>query len=905
MLILALWTVVFVLHSRRHLSGWEEAIPVGIGLSQACLVILSNMVLRSGGWAHWPWMMVFVVAALAVFLVLPRRSHTQPTLPADGRIYLLALACLWVAWWGQGLVHDDDYLAHGSIQGQLLKGDFPPRNPWFPELTLHGHYARSLLVVLWAKMTGFSLPTAQFLLTNLLQPLLPILGYWAIYRWKGDRLVSFWGTCFLTLGVRVGDRAGFLDTFQNNNSLAQLFFVLSLYFFCCAWRRQSWLDACCLGLILGGYAAVYETQFGLACLASLASFSAGLVWHPRRKLLIAQGLLVVVAALSLACTQGGPLTDLAQRRFQSQAKPDDSLAYSSQAQHVELKFPKALLGQIRSASTSYASAEARSPSAWVYRSNLMLDPSDGYQYFWHPNILGLHHFPLLLSPFLLILALKRRDALSLWLVSFGICGFFVPAVVDFGPVFESEWFRWQYCAGLPLAGAMGIWAAPWIKAALSKCNWTSLLVVLLLLFCSSNVWKISLHLAHLAQVRWSLGQSIYAGGYDYLTSQPQFFCRPADYEALSHLNRQSRRGQRVLINFPEEHWPNINFAATMSSLTGLYPSGNRKPFESDLIGQWPFRLRADARAFWQSGDLRLLEMRPVDWIYWRPDPEFATTIAPQAISGVAWRRFEDRWLGQVQIPWTPRNWQTIVEPLAVEAQIEGPAHARGGSCYPAVLRLINNARVPLAREQGRILLMVGEDPEDWLLVPLEQDLQPGQRARQEFILAVPHQDKTYSCRAAWVGSEGRHPLLGETPIRVDFTKSLCEMELISQEHVGPAQAGSWLHLRSRWECPQLEDETQLQVRVGLAALVDTPESAPLETLQSGTQVGQAAYPPALNQQSIEFRRVPGSATQWQLDAWTLTPDAPGPYRMDWFFSPAYAQGVRRRGQSLTLEAPRR
>jgi len=873
-------------------------------MSQACLIMASNMALRSAGWQGWKWGLGMGVLALVVLLAWPRGKSEVPPAGADRRIYALSLACLWVAWWGQGLFHDDDYIVHAAIQGQLLKGEFPPHNPWFPEIILHGHYARSLLVVVWAKLSNFSLPTCQFLLTNLLQPLLPVLAYWAIYRWDRNATASFWGACFLTLAVRVGGRAGFLDTFQNNNSLAQLFLVLSLYFFVCTWRRQSWLDATCLGLVLGGYAAVYETHFGLACLASLVTFSAGLAWHSRRVLFLAQGCLVLILALTLACTQGGPLTDLVQRRTQPQ-EAKASLVDRTQAQHVELSFPKKHLWQIRSGSQQQAEARAISATAWTYQTNQMVNPDLGYQFFWHSSIAGLHHFPLLLSPVLLFFAIRRRDAVSLWLISFGLSSFFVPAVVDFGPNFESEWFRWEYSAGLPLAGALGILLASGLQEAFTKPSWRSLLAGVFLLFCWSDAAKIGWRMLQMAQVRWSLGQSIYAGGYDYLTSQPQFFCHPADYQALSSLNQEGRRGQRVLINFPEEHWPNINFAATMSSLTGLYPSGNRKPFETDLIGQWPFRLRADARAFWQSGDLRLLEMSPVDWIYWRPDKEFAATIAPTAISGVAWRRFEDRWLGQVKSPWTPRNWQTEAEPLAVQAQIEAPAHARGGSCYPALLRLFNNSREPLQRSQGRILLMVGDDPEDWLLVPLEQDLLPGQSSRQQFVLAVPHRDQTYSCRAAWVGPAGRHPLSGPTQaIRVDFTNSLCQMELLSQEPVGHAQAGSWLHLRSRWECPQLQDETQLQVRVGLAALVDTPERAALETLQSGTQVGQAAYPPALNQQLSEFRRVPGSASQWELEAWTLMPDAPGPYRMDWFFSPAYAQGVRRRGQSLTLEAPR-
>ena len=882
--------------ARRWLGHWEEAVPLALALIQVALLETTNFGLRGIGWSAWPAVLpVLILVALVAFVFGPKKGALR-AFPVDRRIYLLSILCLLVAWLGQGLVHDDDYGAHGAFQGQFLRGEFPPHNPFLPEIAVNGHYGHDLLVVVWARLSGFSLFTCQFLQTLLIQALLPVLSYWALYRWSEDRKSSFWGTFFMTVGVRVGGRAGFLDTYQNNNPLAQLYFVLTLYFFARAWRYRRWLDALGLGLLLGGYAVVYETQFGLACIACLATFGLALRWNPQPVRLLWQAGLVVVVALGMAATQGGPLTDLASRRF-SGTQVQANLGHAAESQQVELHFPKRRLWQIRSRHDNQTRVEATSERAWIYRSLQREDPDTGYRPFWDASILGLHHFPLFLSPLVLWGALRRRDALSIWLVCFGLTGFMVPAVVDFGPYYESEWFRWEYAAGLPLAGALGIWISPILERYLQRPGVRRLGVLCFLLFCSSDAAVAGRNLVQRTAGRWSQGLSIYSGAYDFVTSQPQFFCRQDDWVALQRLKRLSHPGDRVLVNSPDELWPNINFGSTLACFTGLYPVGNRKPLESDVGGQWPFRLRADTRAFWSWGDLRLLELNPVQWLYWRPDEAFYLSVLPRQIAGVDWKAVGSRRLGRVGRIWPAWKMNLEAPPLDLEARLEIPEGLRSASVYRVTVHLTNRGSVPLS--EGRLLLKIGSDPEDWQLLPIATGLRAGQECTRQIPLAAPYLEGNVPVHFAWVDSQGVHSLGGEQSLTLNFVERLAAMQLLSVTPAQPLRAGRWVHLTSRWRSSRLGQEPDLSLRVALAALKEVSDEEPLRPLIPGTQPGQAALLPNTSQQKVRLRATSRS-DEWELTAWLRLPDAPGRYRIDWFLSPGYACGIRLRGQSLEV-----
>ncbi|MBT9585426.1 hypothetical protein IV102_18940 [bacterium] len=882
--------------ARRWLGHWEEALPLCLALFQVVLLAATNLALHLVGWSLWPAVLPgLLLAALLAFVVGPRTGALS-AFPVDRRVYALSALCLVVAWFGQGLVHDDDYGAHGAFQGQFLRGEFPPHNPFLPDIAVNGHYGHDLLVVVWARLTGLSLFTSQFLQTLLLQGLLPVLGYWALYRWSDDRKSSFWGTFFLSVAVRVGGRAGFLDTYQNNNPLAQLYFVLTLYFFARAWRYRRWLDVFWLGLVLGGYAVVYETQFGLACLASLAAFAIGLQWNPQPLKTLTQGCAVVALALALACTQGGPLTDLA-KRLVSGHKVEGKLGHAAESQEVELRFPKQKLWQIRSSHDNQASVEAVSDRAWIYRSQRRQDPSTGYRPFWDMTILGLHHFPLFLCPLVLWGAWRRRDVLSLWLITFGITGFLVPAVVDFGPYYESEWFRWEYAAGLPLAGALGIWLSPMLEEALQSSRLKRLMALVFLLFCSSNAWVAGRDMLSSAAARWSQGLSIYAGAHRFVTSQPQLFCTQDDWAAMQQLRRLSQKGERVLVNAPDELWPNINFGSTLACFTGLYPVGNRKPLESDVGGQWPFRLRADTRAFWSCGDLRLLEMNPVQWLYWSPDEAFYPAVLPGLISGVDWKAVGSRRLGQVVRRWPSWKLDTEARPLEVTATLQVPPGLRSSSVYPVLARVSNDSGQALS--DGRLLLKIGSDREDWLLVPVSPPPQAGQEWSASIPLAVPYEEGRVGVNFAWLDAQGVHPIAGQSELNVDFSQRLARLQLLSVTPKGPARAGQWLSLTSRWGSSQLLQEPHLGVRVALAAVLEATEQQALRPLLPGTGPGLAATVPNTSQQTGRFVAT-SRPDEWELTACSRLPDAPGNYRIDWFVAPSYGCGLRLRGQTLEV-----
>jgi hypothetical protein len=62
---------------------------------------------------------------------------------------------------------------------------------------------------------------------------------------------------------------------------------------------------------------------------------------------------------------------------------------------------------------------------------------------------------------------EAHEGAVLWV--FGLTSFLVPALVDFGPVHEREYFRWEFAAGFGFAGALAVALAQlWRQGRVAK-----------------------------------------------------------------------------------------------------------------------------------------------------------------------------------------------------------------------------------------------------------------------------------------------------------------------------------------------------------------------------------------------------------------------------------------------------
>ena len=79
------------------------------------------------------------------------------------------------------------------------------------------------------------------------------------------------------------------------------------------------MQAVVAGAVLGGYAIVYETHFGLTGLAIVAAFPMALTEiGVDRKSLLRNTLIMLLVACPIAATQGGPITNIVQRKLSGQ-----------------------------------------------------------------------------------------------------------------------------------------------------------------------------------------------------------------------------------------------------------------------------------------------------------------------------------------------------------------------------------------------------------------------------------------------------------------------------------------------------------------------------------------------------------------------------------------------------------
>ncbi len=933
-LILAWLVARRLLGERDTLTAASLVLPLGVALTllgvngvyrvadlpQAVLGTLAGMAL---------------VSALVVLLARAPSSRRPGLHPGTLVFLVLAGLAIYLYTNSQQIANpDDDYWIHMPLQGLMLHGGFPPTNPFFSDVPMNGHYGRNLALVTVAWLSGLDLPFVQVLMTDLFQLATFVLLFTTLRRQTGSQLQAFLGTTFVFFGINVGGRGGVMDTLQNNNAVVHLGLVLNMHLVLRAWgggEPESGLagrvwSAVLGGLVLGGYAIVYETHFGLVILATLSTAAllvASRLWAGTREVasrapldgraLLLTGLLLALAT-PLAVTQGGPLTELFQRKVLGRGGVDVaslSKGMLNQAQFVKIQVPKEKLFQILLEHGEYQRI------SFVYRTRTFLkrfyspSPGRGYRPVWSWDVLKIHWLPLLAAPFSAWVLVRRGHASGLFLGTFGVIAFLTPALVDFGPIYESEYFRWQFAAGLGLAGALGV-AAGAVFEEFWKCHpgrlgsWQAepdrirVLLAPRVLAVAGLVGLVWLETLTCSQFLWDRAESLSGRGQwlrgawllpetretrAWLARHTVLDFHPADWEVARWLEKRVEPGQRMLMNFREENNFSILHESTFSGLSGVRSVGHALPLDDEPVGTTPYHMAPPARAFWTFLEPGLLRGLGVDWLFVRQDPGAEDLAARlEGTRGlVRAHQAEDAFSGsrvlfRVDLP--PLRVGQVTSELS-PVHLEGlrlPENLRNGRGYRAQVVLRNGGeervRLPdgvLFYETVRRQTAKRTAEVERILQPLALDLAPGETRSLEIPFVAPHEDGSYDLEFFLGDARSVRRLAGPSrSFTVDFRPRLRALRIRSCESLEALLPGRLVRLRFGLENPL--DRDLLAGDDLLAAVVPVRPQDP---------------PPSLAEAPLSPVRLEVPARgRADLEVFVRTPWQPGPWRMDLVLAPA-------------------
>ncbi|MGE0490636.1 MAG: hypothetical protein AB7S38_15635 [Vulcanimicrobiota bacterium] len=617
-----------------------EAIAVGGGLAVVGLLVVANTGLRLGfglGASLTVGLLLLGTAGMLCGRLEPGELEGLDSASWIG-LFLGVMVVALSSNWGQFTHVDDDFWLHAPLQAHMLAGDFPPRNPYFPELTLRGHYGRDLLVVSVAYLARVTPWFSQMVVTTVTQVLSLLIYFVTFWRFTGSRSQAVLATGFIYLGVNAGYKFGLLEFYQNNTCPVYLVLGLLCYLILLAWQSERLGVAVACGLVLGVYPIVYETHFGLFILG-LVGVNVCLLDRKLARL----SLVALLVAMLFSLTQGGAFTNLAARALGAGPTQPMDQAIQNQSQSVSIHFPKRpflhlkiAVGEGQQVSSAYRFRPPRIFFEWFDHQPERSDPN--YLPLWSWVVLKIHWLALYLAPltFLELMRTRHRTGLLFWW--FGAFAFLVPGAFDFGPVHEAEYFRWQFAASFGLAAALGM---ALVTAAVRLAGDPELrltseegrfqlegrtrilgwLPVLLLVWLNTQPGR---HFVGQLPERlrteggWLRVARLGLSERDWLVRHREALrFGPADFEASEWLRGKCEPNQRVLVNFNEgDPWA-IHFESALAGRTGLWCVGHALPLDSDAIGLPPFRMQPEARALLTEPTLERCRQLDLDWIYLR------------------------------------------------------------------------------------------------------------------------------------------------------------------------------------------------------------------------------------------------------------------------------------------------
>lgn len=606
-------------------QGWVDSIALGTALGIMFLAAGANCFARLGLSLRFSLLGAMIALGLLSFVLEYRKDDPRP--PTEGtswQWWLLGLAAIFL-WCFTNMMQvitvDDDYWLHTPVQARMMRGVFPPTNPYFPHLTLEAHYGRDLWVVLVSLLSGRDIFGAQVLVTSSCQVLTLVLLYLGIRR-QGSAFGAALATSFIFLGANVAHKVGLIDFFHNNGGPTYLCFAVLLFGMVELWCRPGCALALVLGLVLGHYALVYETHFGLVVLTIMTLIGLGTRY--------AQKLVVSLLALAflVAVTQGGAMTSLVSPKLSGASD-----VVNNQSQRPQMSFPKVPLGGIRienyeihPISCGFYHGLGRMLIPWVQRRPARTNPHYVGIFTW--NILRVHWLGLWLAPLTGWWLWRKRLCAGLFLWVFAAWAYVIPGVINFGPTHESEWFRWEVAAGIGFSGALGValGALPRMKA------WLVLVVAIAVLNVEagvSTVLKLSTNLNNPKPME-VLGLSFPTRAW-LLRHGKALHLEESDLQMFDWLGAHAHSGAHVYIEHASRAIPwDILMESTMMGLVDVEAVGHRLPQSSDPIGVPPYRRTPEIDDLLRAPDRDKARRFGLDWIVYRgQDPGVRAQLVRQ------------------------------------------------------------------------------------------------------------------------------------------------------------------------------------------------------------------------------------------------------------------------------------
>lgn len=477
--------------------------------------------------------------------------------------------------------------------------------------------------------------------------------------------------------------------------------------------------------------------------------------------------------------------------------PELSKAVQNQGLRVSIAFPKEHLFQVMALTSDYQRTSVAFKTS-LFEGLYSPPTKQGYIYIFDPDFLTTHWLPLYLCP--LALWFCRNSALALGYWIFGFLSYLVPGLVDFGPIFEYEYFRWEYTAALGFAAALGyalgdfLEKCPihWTKGETSRLEFgpgsAKYLMALAILVASLAAGEKALNDAVIAAQKD--GHRWFPTSSEYRLSEAEFRLTEDDLKAAAWLRERTEPNSRILTNRLEQRpygmWPDT----TIATLSGSFPAGHAFPPKSQVTphGNPAFLPNTMFTAFWATGEWSVLYGSGVSWVV--ADTGRLSSQVVETLKSVEHQEFGDRLVARV-----PDFPELDNQPKVEIEEVSAPeGELRIGHRYPLQVKYGNSGAT--AAVQLRV-----EQPE---VAPLTFFADPGEEA-VEWSLVTPHDEGTYKVTLR----DSLDKTLAEFSFTVDFLERLGRTRLIFE--YPQMRTRSLYHLEGTLEGPPINSQGELDL----------------------------------------------------------------------------------------------
>jgi len=689
----------------------------------------------------------------------------------------------------------DDFWIQYPLTRSLFRGNFPPVNPYFPDLPLQGQHGRPLLMATLSSALGGDTLRGQWITELVLLVNSAFLWILALRRATGRARAGVLAGLLVFLGVNVGSRVGLMDTYDNENLLVYLLLGglvgLGTEFLANAARRwpQPLPLLACLTLLLSACGAISATHFALA--GATLVLGGGLVGLRRRSAAGSLGrtlgaVLVVATALSVA--QGGALQDLGRWFLDPQAPRVDQVGRN---QPIAIHFPKQPFLALRLGVDPYQRFSFALDTALFRRYQPALDDG-GHASILGPKVLVLHWLPTWLAPLTLGWAVWRRHPAGALLGCFGVLAYLIPGMVDFGPVREAEYLRWEFASGVALAALLGVVLADmWERRPPgARGRLVGALIVLVLLVdlvgAQRRLNDLVIELQRSPDLLQRAAGLWYPSTRDWFAALPRLGLTEEDLEAALWLSQRAGPNERLLTDFRAAGHDSLEREAALAGLAGVYPVGHSLPPRWRPVGRAPDLPSEPTVAFRQVREPRLLAGLGVNWLLWNPgeNPRPPEGLTPAARFG---HPPKVRYLYRLEGSDCPGPLVLDSRPTSVQVRVEGLPAPRGwaaGTAYPVTVQFSQ----PLAGWLAPVL----REANGTLVNRLSPVTVPVQGDRVRAWLVPPLEEGDYRLSWAWSpgGKQPWRSLLGETPVAYRFSQAIEEALRVERVEVGAGRRAS-------------------------------------------------------------------------------------------------------------------